>query len=464
MGYLDTVNTLLNDSSVDSKYYVKVQSLLTYIHQGKYIGDPKIISDLDQFKKIRDKKISEGRSTKSVLSATDSQVYVYHTIWKRIASKELLGSTLDQAYFLLEHLSNRADKKDVKIANLEYRIIDQLRAAIEAGSMDVDLLKTPKIITFLEDINPYKNLEGYLKDPAQLEHKTKSRWRQELPLLFIVLGIDVELFRTFLEEENTFLDQSTKTQTNELSPEGAPPASVTPGSAFYQKIYDLPSWLKALTLILITVATVIGLSQLGFNSRAEDLKPEELPEVFNVVDKPLQSSKIFSPFSPITTTVTPRDSLVLQVKQIESEEVLSGEIEIPVQAIELEILIQNTSQRSGYVFEGLQITTLQNYKVEGHLLAQGVPRNNAHLEEITLACIKDAVQYRAIVNGSRSVLIPQQETVCSLKLILSESCVTPKIGHQVVPLMIGFTVQNVKDSKARNKLVELKDPVAIAIR
>lgn len=463
MGYLDTVHTLLNDPSVDSAYYVKVHSLLTHIHQGKYTGDQNIIVDLDQFNKIRDKKISEGRSTKSVLSATDSQVYVFNTIWKRIARKELLDSTLDRANFLLDHLTSRADKKDVNIAKGEYQIIDQLRDAMEAGTLDMELLKSPKIATFLEDINPYKNLEGYLKDPTVLAHKTKSRWRQELPLLFMVLGIDPELFTAYLENDSAFLSTPLEKENHDPLIEERTDHDATKPT-FWQQINELPSWLKVLVLVLITTGTVYILLQMRNPAEASEKSITQIEDALNVVEKPLESSKIFSPFSPITSMMTSSDSLILQVNQIESEEVLSGEKEVPVQAVELEVRIQNTSRQSGYVFEGLQITTLQSYKVGGQVKTRGIPRNNAQLEEIAIDCSNGAVLYRTIINESRSVLIPQQETVCSLKLELTANCDAPEIGQQVVPLIVGFLVQNVKDNKAGNHLVQLKEPIAIAIQ
>lgn len=441
MGYIDSTNQLFKEVSISSMYYVKVHELLSAIYRGSYQGDSKVVSDMDQLLSIRSKKINAGRSTKSVLSATDSQVYVMHAIWKRLARNEPLTSTIEQAYFLLDHFKVRADRKEPKFAKDEYETIGLIRQAIETESFDFELLGMSKVNALLGDINPYKNLESYLKDPSSLESKVKARWREELPLLMVVLGIDPEIFRAHLKEES-------------VNPHNC--------SCFLKIIANISNRFKVFVLTAITVGSVYFLSLNENPVEANELPREEAKRINNVVEKSLKASELFSAFSPISASILGADSLIIKVNQIEALKVIDGEEEVPLKEITLRILIQNASEIRGYVFEGIQVTALQNFRATGQLRSKELLRNNARLAEIHIPCDHEELIYRTIINNTGNVLKPNQETICFLKMVLSPDCNNSSLGYQVVPFKLTFIVQDLKSTNPKNMLVELEETIKIA--
>lgn len=450
MGYNDEINELFDEVAISAQYYVKIRSLLSLIYNRQYSGSDNMISNMDLLLSIRDRKISEGRSTKSVLSATDSQVYLFNDVWKRLARKEHNSATLDRAGFLLNHFTKRADNKSGKAAEQEYKIIEQLRTAVEQENLTLEMLGSPKVEVFLEDINPYKNLEGYLKDADILESKPRSKWRQELPLLLVILGIDPKLFESFLENERPFRN----THSEDIDEDSGIDNKQTK-TTFYQYLNDLPNWLKSLLLVGVTASTIYVLSQRESITKARPKNLALEKAKLSLVETPINSSEILSAFLPISRRLSPTDALLIQVKQIQSRQVLDRGSELPLLEMSLEIVIQNLTDANGYVFEGMKITTLQNISVSGDTLSIDVPNTSSKPKELILDCKKDAVQYWTISNDLNRTLTPGQETVCSLKFSVESSCYENIDGYRLIPFKISFDLQNVTGQDLSYEMAEV---------
>lgn len=450
MGYNDEINKLFDEVAISAQYYVKIRSLLGLIYTRQYGGSDNMIANMDLLLSIRDRKISEGRSTKSMLSATDSQVYLFNDVWKRLARKEHNSETLDRARFLLNHFTRRTDNKSGKAAEQEYKIIEQLRTAVEQENLTMEMLGSPKIEVFLEDINPYKNLEGYLKDADILESKPRSKWRQELPLLLVVLGIDPKLFESFFANESPFR----KAQSEDTDEHHGNDNNQT-NTTFYQYLNDLPNWLKTLLLVAITASTIYVLSQRESITKAGPKHRVPEKAKLSLVETPINSSEILSAFLPISRRLASTNALLIQVKKIHSRQVLDTGNEFPLLEMSLEIAIQNLTDSNGYVFEGMKVTTLQNISVSGDTLNIDVPNTSSKPKELILDCKKDAVRYWTISNDLNRTLTPGLETVCSLKFSVENSCYENIDGYRLIPFKITFDLQNVNGKDLSYEMVEV---------
>lgn len=441
MSYQQEIDALLNELDLGARWYLEIRDLLTDIYNSEFGGNPLIISNVDLLIQLRDKKKQEGRSTKSVLSATDCKTYVFENIWKRIARGEADPKTHEKAQLLLKFLEEKLDRKPPKTALTEYQIISKLVSHLNERTLTSDVLKEQEIFNFLDDINPFKSLESYLNDAENLSKKTRSQWKKELPSLFALLGVDTALFKAFVLDKSLPSEPSSRQKKDKIKKRG---------SKF---------WITRISTVLITAVTVYVLQTSGLFVRSET---PTLQEGDPSLDKRIDDTRIFGAYKPIETTIGNIDSIAIEVLGTSSNKALVFQDTIPLQEMILEVLIQNGSSKS-YIFEEVFVVTQQNLSASGAFINLETPTTSVSPYEINLNCQKGSFHYVPIMTPSRRQLGPGQEVLCRMKIIAGDACEAIETSFQIVPFKLGFNLQYLDDQESANLKLWVDEELALAI-